>query len=380
MNRAGFVAIGGALVGLVLGCKPNLDQSVSIVTSTRVLAVQAVPAEAAPMSMVSYTALVVDPTGDVLRPAAQWNYCEARNPLANLGPVNPLCLQPGATELVVVGDSSVEQPVLTTFGGGVSATGSIPADACSQFGPNPPAPPPPMPGQPPQPPGRPVDPDPTGGYYAPVSYFVIDSQDGSAGPTVKTIYPSRISCGFANVDPVSASQLSARYHFNTNPSVASLTAGGMPLKADTTGTNDVTAGQKLQLEVAWPSSGQPGGCPLTDTCGDGICGADESTKICPMDCHMPPLPTEGCAGAERYVDYGLSTQSVVDLREGIHVAWYATGGTFDNDRTGRDGTDTTTTSDNAWQAPASPGPVHLWVVLADDRGGMGWSGYTLTVH
>jgi hypothetical protein len=86
---SGLLALVGcaAVASVTAGCKPNLDQSVSIVTSTRVLAVQASPPEAAPKSMVSYRALIVDPMGNASRPIAQWNYCDARNPLANLGTV-----------------------------------------------------------------------------------------------------------------------------------------------------------------------------------------------------------------------------------------------------------------------------------------------------
>ncbi len=326
------------------------------------------------MTEVAFSALIVDSNGVVAHPAAQWDFCDARNPLANLGPDDPSCLQPGSSMATPTSgsDASVAPPALTPFGAGTTASGVIPSDACSQFGPNPPAPPPPLPGQPPQPPGRPVDPDPTGGYYVPVSFFVLDPTQ--AAP-ISTIYPSRLSCGFAAVDPVSAGELNARYHLNANPMVASLTlAGGAPLQPDTMmgAVNPVTAGQKLQLEVAWP------GCPTTDVCPDNVCGADESTTSCPADCKTPPTATEGCAGAERYVNFDIASETVVDQREGMHVAWYATGGTFDADRTGRDGTDMTTTSDNGWQAPAAAGPVHLWIVLADDRGGVAWAGYALS--
>ena len=61
------------------------------------------------------------------------------------------------------------------------------------------------------------------------------------------------------------------------------------------------------------------------------------------------------------------------------VAWFATGGSFDNDRTGRDTSDLTASSDNGWHAPAAAGPVHLWVVLRDDRGGVGWAEYAFDV-
>ena len=64
----------------------------------------------------------------------------------------------------------------------------------------------------------------------------------------------------------------------------------------------------------------------------------------------------------------------------MHVSWFATGGSFDLDRTGRDGSDVTTTSDNGWTAPSSGTAVHLWIVLRDDRGGVGWAGYALVAQ
>jgi hypothetical protein len=358
--------LGGILGGVA--CKPNLDQTVSSVTGTRVLAVQSSPPEAPPMGQVTFTALVVDANGPVAHPDSQWDFCDIRNPLANLGPVAPACAVPGTTGMV-------------PFGGGSSATGTVPQDACSQFGPNPPAP---MAGQPP---GRPVDPDSTGGYYAPVSYFVEDPPS----PVISIIYPTRLVCGFAGVDPTSLGQLTTRYHSNTNPVVDSLAivsgeggaspdGGGSrtPVLPDPAAQpNVVSSGESLTLEVAWPD------CPLVDQCSDTVCGPDETTMSCPVDCKAVAngIPAPGnCNGAERYVNFDLSTQSVVDAREGIHVAWYATDGSFDNDRTGREATDDATTSDNGWQAPSSPGTVHLWVVLADDRGGVGWQSYTLNVQ
>ena len=72
-------------------------------------------------------------------------------------------------------------------------------------------------------------------------------------------------------------------------------------------------------------------------------------------------------------------EQIATGRESMVASWYATAGTFDLDRVGRDGTDPATTADNGWTAPGSLGPVHLWVVLRDARGGVGWGSYTVTV-
>jgi hypothetical protein len=329
----------------LLSCKPNLDETVSIVQEARVLGVQATPAEGPPSGNVSFTALVVDAKGPVAAPPITWDFCPDRNPLANLGPVNPTCLQSGNPDLVPIGT-------------GPQASGVIPDIACRQFGPEVPQ----VKGN--ETPGRPVDPDATGGYYQPVSLFVaVDSS------TLSALYGTRIGCGLAQGTSDQANEYLARYHVNVNPAVASLTAsGGPPLTTDVGGaTNPVQAGQKLELEVSWAS------CPQSDVCGDGVCGADESLATCPADCTTP----QGCTGAERYVNFDLQSQALVDAREGMHVSWFATGGGFDLDRTGRDGSDTTTTSDNGWTAPGAGQTVHLWIVLRDDRGGVGWAGYVL---
>jgi hypothetical protein len=89
---------------------------------------------------------------------------------------------------------------------------------------------------------------------------------------------------------------------------------------------------------------------------------------------------KGCTGAERYVVFAIASQTNVDQRESVGAAWYTTaGGAVDTDRTGRAAADLTTTSDNGWRAPNVPGPAHLWVVLRDDRGGVGWAEYVFDV-
>jgi len=332
---------------VVVACAPSLNDTVSLVTAPRILAVQSIPAEAPPKGKLNLTALVVDENGPIAADAIHWDFCTARNPLANLGPVNPACQEDGNSALVPIGV-------------GPKAAGDIPDIACRQYGPEVPEP------KANETPGRPVDPDTTGGYYQPVSVFAPSSSGQLVG-----IFLARLSCGVSGASPTQSADYNSRYRINENPQVTSLTASGKPLDLDTTGkTNAVAAGQKLQLQVAWPV------CPVVDVCGDGVCGPDETKTECPKDCTNP----QGCAGAERYVNFDLSSATVVDEREGIHVSWFATGGSFDLDRTGTDGSDTDTNSTNGWQPPSQSGPLHMWVVLHDDRGGVGWAGYALNVQ
>jgi hypothetical protein len=340
--------IAGAFALAASACKPDLDETVSIVSKPIVLAVRSDPPEALPRASVTYTALYVDGSGPVPRPAIGWAFCNARKPLAELGPVNTECLASTGSWF-------------ESLGIGAKVTGDLPSDACKNFGPDVPVP---VMGQPP---ARPVDPDPTGGYFQPLRVV-------APGDAI-TLAETRMSCGLAGAPADVAVDFGHRYHVNGNPSVASLSivtggAAGAPLRTDDRGANAVSAGAHLTLRVAWA------GCPTKDVCHDGVCGPDETATACPADCATP----HGCTGAERFVAFDAEGLTLVDRRESMGVAWFATGGAFDADRTGRDATDLATTSDNGWTAPAAAGSVHLWVVLRDDRGGTGWAEYLLDVH
>jgi hypothetical protein len=173
-----------------------------------------------------------------------------------------------------------------------------------------------------------------------------------------------------------STEFQKRYHLNANPAVDSVgTVNGAavtPLAVDDgSGTaNPVGMSRRLSLRVTWKA------CPDPDVCGDGICGPDETAATCAGDCMTP----QGCSGAERYVNMDLGSRSLVVQREGMRVSWFATGGAFDLDHTGRDATDSASTSDNAWTAPGQAGHVYLWVVLRDERGGVGWTAYVLDVR
>ena len=337
-----------AVALIASACKPDLDQTISIVTEPIVLAVRSDPAEALPRGKVTYTVLYVDRSGSMPKPAIDWAFCDARKPLAELGPVNTQCLAPAGKSFEPLGKGS-------------QVTGDIPSDACKNFGPDVPVP------VMDQPPGRPVDPDPTGGYFQPVQVV-------APGGAI-TLAETRLSCGVAGAPPTVSVDFGHRYHPNENPSVDSLSivtgeSAGATLHAAGGAANPVVAGAHLSLRVAWAS------CPTTDACHDGFCGPDETSTSCPADCATP----RGCTGAERFVAFDAETQALDDQRESIAVAWFATAGSFDSDRTGRGATDTVTTSDNGWTAPGAAGPLHLWVVLRDDRGGIGWAEYVLEVH
>jgi hypothetical protein len=65
----------------------------------------------------------------------------------------------------------------------------------------------------------------------------------------------------------------------------------------------------------------------------------------------------------------------------MRVSWFATLGAFRDDHTGRPEEEfALTSSDNAWTAPAAAGPVFMWVVLRDARGGVDWQSLRLQVE
>jgi len=324
------VALLGALAVAVLSggaCKPDLDGRPSLVTGPRVLAVRSEPAEVAPGAQVTYRALFTGPDPAVL----SWALCGDRKPLTELGPVSPTCLVP-------------EGSALTQLGNGATATAEVPKEVCRSFGPDTPAP---LPGEPA---GRPTDPGGTGGYYQPVRIALPDGSYATA--------ETRLSCGVSGATQEQLAELTARARPNTNPEVASVTAAGAAV--DT--AFDAAAGARVALRVAWAA------CPTSPACGDGVCSDDELVASCPDDC----TDRKGCTGAERYALFDPTARAVTTRREAMRVSWFAEAGEWDADRTGRDETDGTSSTDNVWTAPAAAGDVRLWVVLRDDRGGVGY--------
>ncbi len=194
------------------------------------------------------------------------------------------------------------------IGDGPSVTAAVPADACALFGP-----------EVTSADLRPRDPDVTGGYYQPVRLVVHD--DASTSTTAFGM--TRIRCNAASAGAEAAAEYQRRYVPNQNPELLPLEAS-VPLDA-------VPAAARVTLRAPWPE-----------------------------------------ASVESYVAIDVAEQRVVDRRETMRLSWFATGGSFEHDRTG--------TPDNAWTAPSEPGTVHLFVVLRDDRGGVAFAAYSVVVR
>jgi hypothetical protein len=315
-----WLALAGA------ACTPIFDDHPSLVSSPRLLAVQATPADAPLGATFAMRALYVDEHGPRDASALDWAMCLRQKPLGEPGPIDPGCFADAASGLVPLGS-------------GASAQATIPPDACQLFGPDSP---PPGPGQPS---ARPTDPDTTGGFYLPVR---LKTPEGDGYAALE-----RLACQPSGVSPSTFLAFTGGYHVNTNPAAASLSKvegdSATPIAADgadAAAPLQVAPGAHLELRVEWPA------CQGTDPCD----------------------------GAEGYLAIDPATKQVVTRRESMVASWFATSGAFDEERNGRAESDLAASASNGWTAPPSPGTVHLWVVLRDARGGVGWTGYTLTVH
>lgn len=335
-------------------CNPNFDDRPSEVTNYRVLAVQAEPAEwtrvidpdTGVTRSATYRALFVNPLGTVDNGGLRWAFCSLPKPLTELNDVSIECFQN-------------DPAYITDVGMGPQISAAVPENACRQFGPDIPE----------DQAYRPADPDVTGGYYQPLRVNFIPS----ASLVVPTMAKVRIRCGLPGASSDQTTRYNRSYHLNANPAIDSLAVDGSPVADGAEYV--VAAGQRVSIQVTWPV------CPLTDTCGDGICGPAETKETGDGNCDTDCKPTEkSCGGAERYLDYRLETRTLGEAREVMRASWYGVAGSFRDDRTGRESDDVASFSENAYTLPTTPGGYPIWVVLRDDRGGLGWRSVHFTVR
>jgi len=313
------------------GCKPELGAPPSLIAQPQVLDVRPSPPEAKPGAPVLLEPLLVDPTGTLAPPVA-WTTCLTPKPPAESNAVSITCVeQPDDDAPPVVG------PITLT----------VPASACSLFGPLTP------PAQPGQPPIRPRDPDPTGGFYQPVRAAVRRQGGEGGGGDLLGFALIRITCDLANAptdvarafkDPVTG------YHANQAPSFEAVTV------VDATGTSIVVAG---------PGRAGPAPADVAIRPGDSI----------ELRASWSP------EAAEVFPVFDPATRTLVDQREALRVSWFMTAGELLHDRTGREAIDPEAFSDNTWTAPGVDVAtlVHFWVVLRDNRGGSDSLAFDLTV-
>jgi hypothetical protein len=306
------------LVLALAACKPDLGTPASLVTDPRIIAVVQDPPEVAPGGMVQAQMFAVDPNGSI-RPAPDgvaWDLCVAPKPPAENNVVSRACL--GGEGLMPAGM-------------GISVALSIPPTACALHGPDTP------PTKPGEPPLRPRDADVTGGYYQPVSVRLRASGDQAFGL-------ERLLCNLPGVSADVAQDFSKRYLANKNPVIGSLTLDGAPLAPLSDPATPppevvVPPGRGVTLQLAWPA-----------------------------------------ASRESFPVFEVGRRQIVDHLEEIVASWFVTAGTMDRDRTGRAEDEPDNAVTNSWTAPAAAGPVHVWVVLRDNRGGAAVAEYAVQVR
>ena len=170
---------------------------------------------------------------------------------------------------------------------------------------------------------RPRDPDASGGYYQPVRAEL-------AGAPL-TFGLHRLACNLGDAPPSVVREYRDRYRANQHPTLATVAL------AD--GASAVAPGATVGLTATWPA-----------------------------------------ATAEAYVVYDRVAVAIVARREALRVGWFATAGALAADATGVAADDPATATTVAWTAPTTPGVVHLWAVLHDDRGGVATATLDVTVR
>jgi len=318
-----------ALVLGAIGCAPELDDRLYLLDEPRILAIRADPAEARPGETVRYRALLAGEAG-AIDDTIEWAFCNQRTPLSSLGSVHPNCARESDPALEEFGSASLE------------AEGALPGLGCRIFGPEIPAP------LPDEPPGRPFDPDGTTGYFQPVrAMFFVEDEPRFA------FQKTRIFCGIGVGSADDRIAFNRRYRMNTNPDLSSVKIykGEDLLLTRVLGENQteiptVDRSAALRVVVEWPH------CP--DRIDD--------------------LEPGGCNGAEPFIYYDQEDLSLVERREAMRVAWYSTGGFFEFDRTGRDHGEEERDSENLLYLDGieEERRVHIYAVVRDERGGIGF--------
>jgi hypothetical protein len=313
-------------------CRPEVGSPISQVNGPTILAVKGTPAEVDPRSTktsVVFEALAVDESGRVPGPSAdivdplQWAVCDQPKPPTENNSVSANCLDPDLVPGTI-------GPTATTF------KATIASNACALFGPT----------TPPVAEGqaaiRPRDADVTGGYYQPVrvELFVPEALRRPAMSTSESMISfelQRIQCGLANAPSDKLHEYTANYKLNTNPTLTQVTTqvpGAVLVTTPTTAASTpqiaVPAGQSIDLAVYWSQD-----------------------------------------SVENYPAWDVLKRDLVYHNESMRVSWYATGGAFEHDITGRGEDDQELFAPNTWKSDtASVGQVvHLWFVLHDSRGG-----------
>ncbi len=346
VSHARWVRVSCFVLALAWGCKPDEAGRPSLLEESRIIAIQARPAEVVPGKPTELDVLRVGPSGRLDSGAVAFDFCVARKPIAAPGIVAEQCLALEPTEALL--PIALAEPTAAT----------IPEQACSLFGPKPAT----TDNDEAQ---RPADPDTTGGYYQP-----IRAVDGGK----VSLFAARITCGLTGTTQETSIEYTRRYRPNENPAIQKVLLGRSSGVVETL-AQDVPAslqpGERVAFAVKWTD------CPRDKKeCGDSLCSLDETMASCPDDCTQTSI----CAGAETYLLLDPVSRQLRLQRENIRVSWFVTGGELERDKSGRSSDELERDAQNQFMAPAKPGDYWLFAVIRDDRGGVGWVEQPLRVE
>jgi hypothetical protein len=208
-----------SLLPALVACRPDLEDSGSLVTSPRILAVRGDPPESSPGRGARYQALVAGRVPDRPETPIDWWFCDAPKPLTEDDVVGSPCLQGGPSDA---------QHTPIAIGAGTTITATTPLESCQRFGPDPP-------------PGmfRPRDPDVTGGYYQPI----VLARGGE-----HAIALERVTCNLARAPSEVAATYRAEYVPNRNPKIAAVRA---KVQGAATEFGELSAHAHVEIEVEW---------------------------------------------------------------------------------------------------------------------------------
>jgi hypothetical protein len=183
---------------------------------------------------------------------------------------------------------------------------------------------------------RPRDPDVTGGFFLPIRARLGGGNGG--GEALTAFGFARLVCNLGSAPADLAAQFRVEYRRNANPTLlpveARVEGAAVPAALDA-----VPRGARVVLRASWR----------------------------PED-------------AESYALFDVQNQVIVTRRESLRVSWYATAGTYVEDRTGRTQDDPETFTENTWSAPEEARVSHLSLVLRDARGGLAFTTIALTTR
>jgi hypothetical protein len=196
-----------------------------------------------------------------------------------------------------------------------------------------------------EPAGRPVDADPSGGYYQPIGLFDYDQSEAG-------LFEARVACSLPGVTRAQFTEWTMRYVRNRNPEIDGFEAlsGGEVLALDGGGAAlHVSPGEKLELRVWTP-----------------LCGSEVAEDA-------------ACGGAEPYLYFDLTARELVTRTETLNASWFANAGRFSDSRTRVESAEEGGLGASVWTAPRDSGPVDVWVVVRDNRGGVVWRSAVIEV-